>query len=293
VQTGHARFTMSLSLDSDDHPLDHSRHQGDGLPASPQRRHALATAGALVLSNGLAGCALLFRPSPIKMDVLYDDRGCTLQAPVLLVLLPGANMAPAEMEREGFVAALRQRRLAVDVAIADAHLGYVYDGSVLSRLHEDVIAPARAQGYRRIWLAGISLGGFVAMGYALQHPGEIEGLVALAPYLGRQQLQQEITAAGGPVAWRRGAQARQANDNGDTDDTDQRLWLWLSALPASAPPLWLGYGRDDRFAAGHRMLAELLPPTRVSTAEGGHEWSPWRALWSQWLDRGLLPTACE
>lgn len=250
------------------------------------RRRAAASAVALAAS-ALPGCGALFRPSPNTMDVLYDDRACpATQAPVLLVLLPGAHMAPAELQAEGFVAALRQRQLAVDVAVPDAHLGYVYDGSILSRLHDDVVAPARAQGYRRIWLAGISLGGFVAMGYAFRHPGAIEGLVTLAPYLGRRPLVQAIAAAGGPAAWRKTAQPR------DAADLDHDLWMWLSAHPASAPPLYLGYGREDRFAEGHALLAGLLPADRVSTAPGGHDWAPWRQLWGQWLDRGLLPTLC-
>jgi SNF2 family DNA or RNA helicase len=32
------------------------------------------------------------------------------------------------------------------------------------------------------------------------------------------------------------------------------LWQWLAALPADAPPLYLGYGTEDRFAEGHRVL---------------------------------------
>ena len=82
-----------------------------------------------------------------------------------------------------------------------AGLAYVYDGSILDRLRADVIEPYRVRGYRRVWLAGISLGGFVAMGYALRHPGQIEGIVALAPYLGRRTLVQEVAAADWP-AWR-------------------------------------------------------------------------------------------
>ena len=219
------------------------------------------------------------------MELLHDDGPCATQAPVLLVLLPGANMTPTEMLDEGFVRALRQRGLAVDVLLVGASLSYVYDGSMLDRLRDDVIAPYRARGYRRIWLAGISLGGFVAMGYALTNPGQIEGIVALAPYLGRRPLVQEVAAAGGPAAWTTSAVPRE-------DDVDQRLWRWLARLPADAPALHLGYGTEDRFAEGHRLLASILPPQRVLTAAGGHDWAPWRQLWAAWLDRGHLPAAC-
>ena len=249
----------------------------------PSRR---AAAVALAAAGTLTGCSLLVRPSTLTMDVLHDDRACTAQAPVLLVLLPGAHMTPQEIVREGFVAAVRQRRLAADVAVAGAHLGYVQDGSVLRRLHADVIAPAQEQGYRRIWLAGISLGGFLAMGYSLRHPEAIEGIVTLAPYLGRQPLVRAIADAGGPAAWHGTTQPR------DAADFDHELRSWLAAPPPGAPPVYLGYGSDDRFAQGHRLMATTLPAGRVDTAAGGHDWPPWRALWARWLDRGLLPLGC-
>ena len=245
-----------------------------------QRRTLLAAGGA-----ALSGCSLLRQPTPIPMELLADDRACSTQASVLLVMLPGAHMTPAEMQAEGLLDAVRQRHLAVDVLVAGAALDYVYDGSLLRRLHEDVIAPYRARGYQRIWLAGISLGGFAAMGYALNHPGTVEGIIALAPYLGRRQLVQEIADAGGASRWNSSQVPRP-------DDLDQQLWRWLARLPADAPALYLGFGREDRFAQGHQLLAQLLPATNVRSAPGGHDWAPWRQLWAEWLDAGLLPTAC-
>lgn len=219
------------------------------------------------------------------MDILADDRACATQAPVLLVLLPGAHMTPAEMQAEGLFDAVRQRRLAVDVVAAGAKLDHIYDGSLLQRLRDELIAPYRARGYQRVWLAGISLGGFAAMAYALHHPGEVEGVITLAPYLGRRALLQEIEAAGGPSHWRDTQVPRP-------DDMDQRLWRWLARRPAEAPPLFMGYGTEDRFAAGHRLLAQTLPAAHVRSTPGGHDWAPWRRLWAEWLDAGLLPAAC-
>ena len=250
-----------------------------------RRRAALAAAGAAL--STLGACSLLRGASPIPMELLQDDRACPgTRAPALLVLLPGANMAPDELLREGFVAAVSKRGLAVDVVVADSHQGYVQDRSVLKRLRDEVIAPAQALGYRQIWLAGISLGGFLALSYAMRHPGDVTGLVTLAPYLGRRPLVQAMVAAGGPVAWRGTARPREA------DDLEHELWQWLSDLPADAPPLYLGYGSDDRFADAHRLLATLLLPPRVRTAPCGHDWPAWRALWAAWLDSGVLATAC-
>jgi pimeloyl-ACP methyl ester carboxylesterase len=251
----------------------------------------LATAALSALSAPLVlgGCTALSGPIRVKMDVLHDDQGCSgTLSPTLLVFLPGAHMQPQELVQQGFVAAVRERRLAVDVALPDAHLGYVYDGSVLEHLHDDVIAPALApaQGRRQIWLAGISLGGYVALAYARRHPEQIAGVLTLAPYLGRKPLLKAIADAGGPALWRRNAQPRDAND------IDHALWMWLSDPQRPGPPLWLGYGLEDRLADGHRLLAAVLPASHVTTHPGDHDWPPWQALWAQWLDRGLLPAGC-
>ena len=257
----------------------------------PSRRVATAALlagglGGLGSFGALSGCSLLRQESRIPIDSFYDDRACaTTQAPVLLVLLPGANMSPAELVQEGFVDAVRQRGLAVDLLIPDSNLGYVYEGSIMRRLHDEVIAPAQASGYRRVWLAGISLGGFLAMGYAMRHPGQIEGLLTLAPYLGRRPLVQAVAAAG-PAAWRTGAAPR------DTQDVEHDLWMWLTDPRQQRPTHFLGYGQDDRFAEGHRLLAGLLPAVQVQAVPGGHDWQPWRRLWADWLDRGLLPRSC-
>lgn len=205
-------------------------------------------------------------------------------APVLLVMLPGAYSRPRDFVSEGFVDALRSRAIAADIALPDASLGYFEDRSVLRRLREDVVLPARERGTRQIWLIGISLGGFAALGYAARHGDEIAGVVALAPYLGRRTLIQQIAAAGGPRAWARAT----ATD----DDPEAGRWRALAG-GRIVPPVYLGAGRDDRFADAHALLRTLLPAEHCFDTAGGHDWPPWRALWNAWLARGLLPTACD
>ena len=55
------------------------------------------------------------------MKVILDGAGAT-SGGVLLVMLPGALHAAEDLVREGFVAALRQRRLQPEVAVLDAHV---------------------------------------------------------------------------------------------------------------------------------------------------------------------------
>jgi pimeloyl-ACP methyl ester carboxylesterase len=241
----------------------------------------------LAIAAAVAGCFFWVTPiAKVPMDALRVDAPCADGRPTtLVVMLPGAYSRPGEFVDEGFVDALRRRGIAADVWVADAHIGYVLDKSLFVRLRDDVIRPARAQGYRQVWLLGISLGGFAALGAARLYEAEVGGVVALAPYLGPRKLEQEIAEAGGPRPW----QARAAAPG--TDEPERALWAWLASGRPQLP-LYLGYGREDRFASINAMAGTLLPPARVSQVSGGHDWPAWRALWEGWLDRGLLPTAC-
>lgn len=255
------------------------------------RRRWLLVASALVAAFPLAGCGLLVPPVLPRMDTLSLPGPCRGRSDTLVVMLPGAYSRPPEFVEAGFLQALRERGSSADVLIVDSHLGYFTDRSVLNRLRDEVVLPAREQGYRRVWLVGISLGGFGALRYAMSPGAEIDGVLALAPYLGPRRLTQEIEAAGGPRAWR--AAGLHGNAASAGDELDRELWNAFSG-PAGKLPLpnvYLGYGLDDRFAGAHRRFAELLPTERVRTAPGGHDWPAWRALWRDWLGQGLLADA--
>lgn len=252
----------------------------------PRRRLLLGGAAALGSLVTLSGCSLLVPPVLAKMDLLRYPGPCPGRSDTLVVMLPGAYSRPPEFVEAGFPQALREHGVNADTVVVDSHFGYYTDRSVLRRLREEVVQPARAQGYRRIWLVGISLGGMGALGYAVRHGTEIDGVLALAPYLGPRRLTQQVDDAGGPRAWR--AAGLDADDPEDSEELGRELWRTFATPESALPPVHLGYGRDDRFAPAHRRFAELLPPDRVSTAPGGHDWPVWRSLWQQWLSLGLL-----
>lgn len=52
--------------------------------------------------------------------------GRTPNPAVLIVFLPGRTSGPADYEKQGFVQAVRDRRIAADMVSADAHMGYYY-----------------------------------------------------------------------------------------------------------------------------------------------------------------------
>jgi hypothetical protein len=260
-------------------------------PVQPTRRSALArlglgVAGAAGLPPLLGGCSVLPLGTTVPMPQLRDPAGAAQPADTLVVMLPGRFDRPQDFIREGLVADLKRQRPDVDVLMVDAHLGYYLDRSVLVRLRQDVIRPARQQGYKQVWLAGISLGGFGALGYTARHgrePGaEIDGVLAIAPYLGSDDIIDAMGEAGGARRWLKSPQRLRANE------LEQDLWQWLAEPAPQAPPAFLGFGRADRMSDAHRLAAGLLPTGRVMQVEGGHDWAPWRSLWQQWLARGPL-----
>ena len=98
------------------------------------------------------GCALP-RPAKVPMDALWLPASSNGPGHTLIVFMPGSQEVPQDIVREGFVDQVRARHPGVDVVVADAHMGYFRNGSFEARLRADVIEPARARGYRSIWLA--------------------------------------------------------------------------------------------------------------------------------------------
>lgn len=197
----------------------------------------------------------------------------------LLVLLPPAFGTPQDFVENGFIAAIRNRGLPVDVIVAGAIADHYLDRSVVERLHAAVIAPARARGYRSLWLGGISIGGFGSLLYRSRHD-EAEGLLLLAPYLGSRPAVNEVLRAGGLAKWRPDPNAPR--------DHERELLVWLKgALARDDVPqrMLMGYGADDRFAPSIELLADALPAAQVVRRSGGHDWETWRGLWGEMVAR--------
>ncbi|MET0961881.1 MAG: alpha/beta hydrolase-fold protein [Noviherbaspirillum sp.] len=242
---------------------------------------------ALVLAASalslLGGCAF-FPKAKDRLDMLELRSSCSPAPATLLVMLPGRYDAPQDLIDKGFARAVEQRGIDADIIIPDLHFGYYIARTAVDRLHQDVIAPARARGYRNIRLVGISVGGLGALLYAQAHPGLVDELVLLAPYLGESGIHQEIARAGGFRAWDPG-QWR-------AEDFERNTWAWLKQQDGAAPPvIRLGYGVRDGFAMSNRLLAAALPQDRVNSTAGGHDWAPWLRLWETVLDQGSAP-AC-
>jgi len=199
----------------------------------------------------------------------------TAHGRTLVVFLPGRGGSMDDFERHGMTAVLREAGIDADAVAVDAHLNYYYKRTVIERLRADVIQPALERGYSRIVMVGVSLGGLGTLLYEREHPGMIDAIVLLAPYLGDQaSLFETIAAAGGPAAWAAGRDNQEGR-------VEEQLWAFLGRQSSTLPPTWLLAGHRDWLGRGHRLFSTLLPPARVKFIAGAHEWNTWNTLWRE------------
>jgi len=192
----------------------------------------------------------------------------------LIALLTGTYSEPEDFARQGFAEAVARQGIAADVVMAEMRAAWFADGSIVERIREHVVRPARARGFDRIWLGGISLGALSALSYAARHEEDLEGLVLISPYPAARDVLREVDAAGGLAAWK-----PQIPAGGDLE---REAWEWLAERGTSVP-VHCWYGRDDRFAEGQRRMGAALQPSRVHERPGGHDWTAWRAFWAEFL----------
>lgn len=229
------------------------------------------------------GCTLL---GEAPMEVLsYSSGERPLGHKRLIIFMRGLGGNHKSFEKEGLVDDVRTRHMPYDMRAPNAHPGYYFGRTLIPRLKADVIDPARAAGYEEIWLIGFSMGGLGALLYIREHPEDIQGVYLISPFLSYPFIQNEIRRAGGLRRWDPG-------DYDPQDDWQRMLWDWLKrqAVQHPEPTIYLSYGTHDPYVKGQRLLAQILPPERVKTISGGHDYETFRALWHLLLDSGLFIT---
>jgi pimeloyl-ACP methyl ester carboxylesterase len=232
--------------------------------------HRIAHAFVLLVSLVVAGCVARGDPSqPIPVATVAAKQAATR----LVVVLPGRADDLDRLQGSGMADAIHAVWPDADVVFAEVTLDFYKQGDAPKRLRDEVIEPARARGYSSIWLAGASMGGMGTLLYDAQYPGELDGMLLLAPYLGDYDLLEEIDHAGGVLRWDGGP------SQGFTVDSWQRdLWRYIKVLandPRRSERIWLAYGDDDRLRKAMPLLIPALHKQQVFVRDGGHVWRVW------------------
>jgi hypothetical protein len=237
---------------------------------------------SLLLSAGmLLGCFPRGDPSQPIPTALID---APQKAQRLVVVLPGRGDDLDGLRRSGIAQAVQSAWPDADVMLTGLALGFYFEGVAERRLHDEVIEPARRRGYRQIWLVGASLGGMGSIMYDRAYPGQVTGMVLLAPYLGEAPVLSRIAAAGGVAKWQPPPKPGAVTPDNFQDELWRHVQGW-SREPAPARNVWLAYGKADRFSTSMPLLSAVLQPNQVLVREGGHDWDVWSPVTREVLTR--------
>jgi hypothetical protein len=226
---------------------------------------------ALLIATLLSACVAKGDPSqPIPTATVP---AITAKADRLVVVLPGRADDLDRLRNSGVADSIHQAWPSADVVFAELTLDFYREGDAPKRLRTEVIEPLRARGYREVWMAGASMGGMGTLMYDAQFPGELDGMILLAPYLGDFDLLLEIDQAGGVRQWNGGA------SQGFTEQSWQRdVWRYIKQLaddPARSQRIWLAYGDEDRLRKAMPLFVPALNAKQVFVRDGGHTWTVW------------------
>lgn len=236
------------------------------------RRPLAAFLPSVFLSVALTGCFGF--PPPVDPMPVREVRGSSDSHQRLVVVMPGRGDDLATLEKSGIAAAVQQAMPDADVLLVEATISYYMDGKLVERLHDQVMKPARERGYKEIWLTGASMGGLGMLMYEHDHPGELAGLVLMAPYMGPESLQKEIRAAGGLASWDPGPEPPALTRDNMSREQWRVVKSWLSN-PQRQRSVWLICGSQDRLRAAADIVATALPADHALRPEGGHRWVVW------------------
>lgn len=241
-------------------------------------RQSIGSTLVLLAATLLAGCFPAGDASALIPHALVPAK---VKATRLVVVLPGRADDLAAMQRSGMAEAVQSAWPDADVILTGLALNYYMQGRAPQRLHEEILVPARRHGYREVWLAGASMGGMGTLMYDQAYPGEMDGLVLLAPYLGERPLLREIADAGGIAAWNPGPPRAMNADN-----FQHELWRHIQGWanqPDKSADVWLAYGDRDRLRKAMPLLAPALRADQVLERKGGHDWNLWSAVTAEIL----------
>jgi pimeloyl-ACP methyl ester carboxylesterase len=232
-----------------------------------------------LMASLLSSCLWIPQKPVTPVRTISDEP--TAKPKQLVVMLPGRWSKPEEFQQEGLMEMARKHWPQARIVAPNLHLGYYMNRVIVDRLHEDVIQPAERDGVKEIIVVGVSMGGLGALIYDLEHPGKIDRMILLSPFVGDDEAIREVEAAGGVRSWKPGEIAEK--------DFSRKLWLglkneWLGQR--KRPDIILACGDKDRLrASNERFSKDFLKSREVISLPGDHDWPTWRTAFAKALER--------
>jgi len=229
--------------------------------------------GALAAST-LPGCTALL-PKPVDpVPTQWIDAPAPGSVRRLAIVLPGRGDDLRTLANAGIAQAIQRAQPDFDVVLAEVTLSYYLDGGAVRRIHDQIVAPARQRGYSEIWLTGASMGGVGVTLYEREHPGELSGLLLMAPFMGGASLIKEIQSAGGVATWEPGPEPAEMNQANSAREQWRVVKTW-SRDETLRQRVWLVCGESDRLRPASELIAAVLSPGHYFAPAGGHLWRVW------------------
>lgn len=197
-------------------------------------------------------------------------------SPALIVVLPGFGTNAKSLKDHAVDDTIHKAWPQADVLLTSATVSYYRHKVLVEHLERDVLAPVRKQGYSEVWLAGASIGGLGALLYERDHPGAVTGLILFSPWMGPQELIDEIRAAGGVRQWDPGPVPEKVT----YENYQREVWRVVKSWDgnaAGANRIWLVCGDQDRLLGASQLMAAVLPESHYLEVHGGHTWETWLA----------------
>jgi putative tributyrin esterase len=118
----------------------------------------------------------------------------------------------------------------------------------------------------RMFLGGLSMGGFGALRLGAKHASRVAGISAHSPVTSVANLSQHVH------------EPRNAYLRAGKRDTDPLYWMRRNRVPL--PPIRIDCGTEDSLIESNRALHAALVKERVAheyeEASGGHDWVYWQ-----------------
>lgn len=244
---------------------------------------------SLFVSFFVISSCTLFVDVNKPLHLLWDKTGKKTEN--LIIFIPGLYDSQNKFKKELFFKSARDAGIKADLVSVNINVVHLAEKMLSERINKDVLDYVKNDGYKNIWLVGVSIGGMSSLVYLKNHEKDICGVVILAPYLGDEDMANEMKLAGGVKNWV--PIVGKLKDS--VDEELESLWLWL-AKKNHLSNVYLGYGKQDDITVGSLTLKTLLEKKNVIAIDGEHDWETGRKLWIEQLrsraETGLL-AACN